>query len=272
MCDGSCEMLEKDYFDDYVKKSNMVWKWLVSKSASCEQVVSNICRLRNYSSEEMYDELLKIGFVFIPDTVGVSVLNDSRFSDLRLFTEKGNFLLTNRYIFPVRDMLGNILAFIGWYPDDKRYITTPSKLFRKDCLFFGLEQLKSTGIGSFYVLVEGIFDSIAVRSLGYNAIAQMGSIASPQKEVLYGMFKRLLAIPDADKTGREVVVTDRWKIPVGSSYLIWYDNREKAIKSDKQGKRIKDIDDLIKCYGKDYSRYLIDDAKEDSSRVISFKL
>ena len=266
-------MLDKQYYDEYVKTSGMVWDWLVSKSARVDQVVENICKLRKYDSQSMYEELLKVGFVFIPETLDVSILRNPKFSKLGLFTQNGRFLLTNRYMFPVRDMLGGILAFIGWYPDEKRYITTPSELFRKDCLFFGLDQLKGSGINSRYVLVEGIFDSIAVRSLGYNCVAQMGSSASPQKEVLYGLFSRLIAIPDADKTGREVVSKNKWRLPANSSYVVWYQNREENIvKQNSKEKGVKDIDDLVKVYGEEYSRYLLEDAMEDSSRVVSYKI
>ena len=264
-------MLNREYYEEYVKVSKLVWDWLVSKSNPNEQVVNNICTLRKYEDPEMVEELQKIGFVFIPETVDVSILKDPKFSKLGLFTQTGRFLLTNRYMFPVKDMLGNILAFIGWYPDEKRYITTPSELFMKDCLFFGLDQLSNTGINKKYILVEGIFDSISVRSIGYNCIAQMGSSTSPQKEVLYGLFSRLLGIPDADKTGREVVSKDKWRLPANSSYVVWYQNREKIIKVGQE-KGVKDIDDLIKLYGADYARELIDDAMQDRERVVSYKI
>ena len=129
----------------------------------------------------------------------------------------------------------NILALIGWYPDEKKYITTPSRLFSKKAILFGMEQLKYSGIGKKYFLVEGIFDSLSVRNLGLNCVALMGISAGSNTRVLYSLFSKLVAIPDNDTQGRKVIEKDLWKLPTGSSYLRWKDS-------------IKDIDDMTKKY------------------------
>ena len=216
--------------------------------------------MRGYKEDSMRSLLNKIGFSYISDSVDTSVLCRDQFSDFGL-VKNNNFILRNRYIFPVKDMLGNVLALIGWYPDEKKYITTPSRLYSTNGLFFGMEQLRTGQIKN-AVITEGIFDSLAVRSCGYNSFAQMGIITSEVKTTLYGVLgRRLLAIPDNDISGRRVVQQDRWHMPKGSSYMNWTTN-----------KNIKDIDDLYKYYGETGLKDLLDDAMSDYERVITYKI
>lgn len=255
-------MLDKEYYKDYTRRFNAIYKYLLGLSDPIEKVSEEICSLRKYTKPCMRAEIEKVGFIKVPDTADIRYVYENTFSDLGLCGNAGEFLLSGRYIFPVRDMMGNVIALIGWFPDEKRYITTPSALFSKSGLFFGMEQLGSSGIGSVYFLVEGIFDSLALRSLGYRAVAQMGISSSKEKEVLYGLFRRLIAIPDADERGREVLKGNKWKLPNGSSYLAWSYSKV----------RIKDVDDLIKYYDDETLKSLFDDAVMDTTAVITYKL
>lgn len=254
-------MLSQEEYKTYCNTFKAVWMYLKSVSEDNNVVIQNICRYRNYDIERMYDILNNIGFIFINkdkfDKRKIAVLS----KDYGLMTESGEFLLTDRFIFPVKDMLGNIIALIGWYPDEKKYITTPSKLFSKECLFFGMEQLGKVGIGHDFVLVEGIFDCISVQSLGLNCIAQMGIATSRYKETLYSLFRRIVAIPDADTEGRKVVAQDKWKLPVSGRYFRW---------SGTQG--IKDIDDLIRNYESEDVKELLLEVFNETDRVVTVKL
>lgn len=231
-------LLTKEEYQDYCRRFDIAWKYLNSCSYENTSVVNKMCELRGYSLDSSMPSMLKeIGFIYLDKKVFDETklkLVDAK-GDLGLFSSEGNFLLTTRFIFPVRDMLGNIIALIGWFPDEKKYITTPSRLFSKQGIFFGIEQLKTTGIGKKYFLVEGIFDCISVRSLGFNCVALMGISANNNSKVLYTLFNRLVAIPDNDKQGRQVIEKDLWYLPSSGSYLRWKVN-------------IKDIDDMIKNY------------------------
>lgn len=250
-------LLTQEEYKDYCSRFEIIWKYLRKCSYKEYDVISSICKLRDYSMEgSMPDIINDIGFVYLDgDKFNKDKLKPLN-KDLGLFSEEGNFLLLNRFIFPVRDMLGNIIALIGWFPDEKKYITTPSRLFSKRCMFFGMEQLKQTGIGKEYYIVEGIFDSLSIRSLGFNCVALMGISVSNYTKILYTLFKRVIAIPDNDKEGRGVVIEDKWGLPNNSSYL-----RLKG--------KFKDIDDVIKYY--DMSEVL-HDAWYESDRVIPLDL
>ena len=254
-------LLSKEEYDAYCNRFNTAYKYLQSVSYDSYDVVSKICEMRGYSKgSQMFDMLIKAGFVYLkPESVSFDVLRKiDKDGDLGLFNEKsGNFRLLNRFIFPVRDMLSNVIALIGWFPDEKKYITTPSKLFSKKCLFYGMEQLSKTGIGSSYFLVEGIFDALSLRSLGYNCVAMMGISASRYTEVLYTLFKNIVAIPDNDFEGRRVITEDRWKLPTSNGKYV-------RIKGN-----CKDIDDVIKSY--DVSG-VFNDIWSEFDRIITIEL
>lgn len=252
-------MLQKEYYNDYCKRFSLVWNYL--RSNTKVDTVSEICEIRHYDEDSMVKILKGIGFAKIENPDYMERFKLKEFSDLGLFSKKGDFLLVNRYIFPVKDMLGNVIALIGWLNDDKRYITTPSALFSKGGMFFGMEQLKQTGIGQNYVLVEGIFDSLSVRSLGLSCISMMGINTSKYKQVLYGLFKKIIAIPDGDGEGRKVIEQDRWKLNEGSKYLKW--------KNVSGIEGLKDIDDLCKLMDNNDLKNLLNSLWDERKKIIT---
>lgn len=258
-------------YREYCNKFKAVWEYLNKSSKDLNTITEEICKLRNYyNSEERWNKILKeTGVAFVTkESCDYDKLKGEKFKDLALFSKEGNFLLNERYIIPVRDMLGNIIALIGWYPDSKKYITTPSKFFSKDCLFFGLEQLKKTNIGKEYFVVEGIFDSLALRSLGFNAVAQMGIVDSRLKVIMYGLFNNIVAIPDNDKQGHKVVQKDGWNIPRNSSYLKWVGQASIG----DENINIKDIDNLINIFEEEDIKEVLRECFSKKERVIKLSL
>lgn len=269
-----------EYYKEYCKKYNVIWNYLRNNSTkSVDEITNDICTMRKYydSYERFKRVFQKVGIAYIDSSEkDIKELQNKSFDDMALFTEEGRFLLNCRYIVPVKDMLGNVIALIGWYPDDRKYITTPSKYFDRSSLFFGLEQLSETGIYKEYFLVEGIFDCIALRSYGFPAIAQMGVEMSRKKEVLYKLFKRLVAIPDNDKVGNRVLSNDLWKLPLGSSYLRWSGGLTQETKDDDSVEEanfyIKDIDILCKLFDEESIRQMLSRVLKIKDRVIKIRL
>lgn len=259
----------KDDYSEYCLNFKRVWNYLCSCSKPLDDIVSDVCNKRLYfNCEDRWKKLfLETGIAYVTeDTCDYSKLKLDEYKDLGLFSEDGYFLLNERYILPVKDITGNIIALIGWFPDNKKYITTPSRFFSKDCLFFGLEQISETGVNKDYFIVEGIFDSLNIRSLGYNAIAQMGINASSVKVALYGLFKRLVGIPDNDTQGRKVIKNNSWKLPVNASYLKWIG----GFGDDKLA--IKDIDRLCSLYEEDDIKELLKSCLNSKDNIIKIEL
>lgn len=258
-------------YKDYCNKFNNVWKYLQSCSKDIDTIVEEVCQHRLYfgSFEKWKNILSEVGISYVSsETCDYSKFESDTFNDLGLFSDEGRFLLNERYILPVKDMMGNVIALIGWYPDSKKYITTPSRFFSKDCLFFGMEQLGKTGLGKDYFLVEGIFDSLSIRALGFNAVAQMGIDTSRIKVILYGLFRRIVGIPDNDKQGRKVLKGDKWKLPVNASYLRWTGGFDNESGESDENLEIKDIDKLCSLFEDDSVRGMLEECLVRKNRVI----
>lgn len=256
-------MVGREEYADYCRRYDIAWKYLQSCSFEPESVIDSLSELRGYSKESpMWSTLKRYGFVYVDvDTFNFEKLKSIDKGDLGITRKDGDFLLYNRFIFPVRDMLGNVIALIGWQQgSERKYVTTPSRLFSKGCMFFGMEQLSKTGLGKPYILVEGIFDSLSVRSLGLNCIAMMGISSTRYKQVMYSLFGKLLAVPDCDKEGRRVVLNNEWKLPESGKYI-------KLVSSS-----IKDIDDLIKLCDPADVTALFKEAYAEKDRVIEVKI
>lgn len=247
----------ESYFNDMER----VWRYL-QKIGDSEKALSFLCEQRGYEIEEVRSTFKDAGMIWIDkDVVDMTLLQKlEMYEHMGLERKKrvggteertGKFLLEDRVVFPVRSVTGKIFAFIGWYPDVKKYITTPSALFSKNSLFYGMEQLGSSGSRPNLLLVEGIFDSLALRSVGVEntiVLATMGSNVQGLKRELYRLFNRIIAIPDRDSTGRKVVKNDGWSLPTGASYL--------RLKVGRELDGVKDIDDVVRLVGsegmKDY--------------------
>lgn len=242
-------------FEQVSKDMKIAWNYFLSLEEG--NTYEELCSLRFYQDPAMVAVLKEVGFVKLPETVSLEELKQlPSYSSLGLETKTGRCLLEGRFVFPVKDMLGNILALIGWFPDEKKYITTPSKYFSRSNLFFGLEQLTTSASKDVVFVCEGIFDSLSLRSLGYSAYATMGVELSRQKKLLYPLLgKRIVGVSDRDRVGNSVRESDRWSC---WKYLTWVGEYE-VEDEDVENIKIKDVDDLVKLYDSESLRQVFDE-------------
>ena len=182
---------------------------------------------------------------------------------LGILDSKGDYLLQGRFAIPIRDINHQVTALVGWYPDVKKYITTPTYGFSKDGQFFNIECYEKALTGDYekYVsengeiyeyskgvvyLVEGIFDTLTLRALGLPALGNMGLDMSLVKTEILTRFGKVIAIPDNDKAGRR---TNRYVSHLSSkrgTNSAWKIKNDHVIVQLPRG--VKDVDDFIKGY------------------------
>lgn len=257
-------MINLKEFELYAQDFARVWKYFQSLDSG--STYEELCSLRFYQDPSMVEVLKEVGFVKLPNAVDLEPLKSLlSYSELGLETKTDRCLLEGRFVFPVKDMLGNILALIGWYPDERKYITTPSKYFSRKHLFFGLEQLGSNLHSDVAFVCEGIFDSLSLRSLGYPAYATMGVELSKSKQLLFPLFgKTVIGVSDRDRAGATVRDYDRWNC---SRYLTWVGEYE--VEDDEiENIRIKDIDDLVKLFDSSSIKEVLEEEISNSQEKI----
>ena len=262
-------MIDLKEYEVYTQDFKRVWNYF--KTLENGSTYEELCSLRFYQDPSMVEALKTVGFIKLADAVDLEPLKKLQsYSMLGLETKTGRCLLEGRFVFPVKDMLGNILALIGWFPDEKKYITTPSKYFSRKHLFFGLEQLSSSKHSNVAFVCEGIFDSISLRSLGYPAYATMGVELTKSKQLLYPLLGRtVIGVSDRDRAGFVVRDTDKWKC---SKYLTWVGEYE-VEDEEIENIRIKDIDDLIKLYDSVSIKGVLEEELSNSQeRIIKLEL
>lgn len=210
------------YYRDCCKLLNEVYD--VIKGSFGESDYKDLASLRGYFDDNQVNLLktMNLGLCNIDE----SLLPESELlPDLGLVSKKENVILNGRYIIPVEDVAGNLCSLIGYYPDFKKYITLPTPYFSKECQFFNFKQayeLSWREYNGFVILVEGIFDCLSLRSIGLPCIATMGASVSVIKGELLKVFRKVLAIPDDDTTGRKALnrySKKGWKVPYNTTFL-----------------------------------------------------
>ncbi len=233
---------------------------------------SEICNFRGYVSKEQVDFIdnLNLGRCFIDD---VTSLGEHR-KELGLVSKNDKFIMPGRYIIPINDIVGNLVALVGWYPDKKKYITTPSIFFSKDVLFYNIDEayrLSWEKYDGVVFLVEGMFDCISLRSVGLPVMATMGSTVSYAKAEQLKLFKKVIGIPDNDKVGRRALNRYSkygWHVPYNATMLRV---KSEGLILDGVYYPVKDMDDFVKYYEADSVRDILlsyADSKEEVADLI----
>lgn len=219
--------------------------------------ISKLMEMRGYFSEEMRNFLEEYGVVLLNEGTDVEKLKNLK-SNINLFSEKGNFLLEGRFIIPIKDLTGRVISFVGWYPDDRKYITIKTKLFQRNYLLFGMEQLPCETL----FVCEGIFDSLHLRANGFNAVSVMGADISLVQREWCRLTSEIWGIPDNDNIGRRTVKNNKWDMP----YLVWY-GLKVDVPNSTESISIKDIDTLCNLF--DVKDVLNNIPKNSLNRVIN---
>ena len=237
---------------------------------STDEVIADVMTMRKYVvspyAKQIEATLREVG-VFKLDYYSeiqyiVPELTDEKAKLYGLVDRAGNYLLKGRYTIPIRDISGKVTALVGWYPDVKKYVTTPTYGFSKDGQFFNIEcysksfdgdypkykdeetgeVLESTGL---VYLVEGIFDTLSLRALGFPVLGNMGLDMSLMKTEILSRFGKVIAIPDNDKAGSG---TNPYlnRISGKGKKVEWLIKNENVIVQLPKG--VKDSDDLVKGY------------------------
>lgn len=236
-----------------VRKELTEFFYRVCEVYCTDQLILELMQARGYTDKAMFDTLKELG-VFKVDylselTFLVSGVTNDQLKAWGLVNKEGTFILGGRYVVPIKDIIGNVVALVGWHPKggSRKYVTTPTLGFSRDASFFNLDCFRlawEKWNGTVY-LVEGIFDTISLRSLGFAALGMQGLEMSPIKTQILSRFGKVIAIPDNDSSGRSVNPMTN-KFSGKSSKFIWHIENEHVFVVLPDG--VKDVDDFVKYY------------------------
>ncbi len=161
---------------------------------------------------------------------------------------------SRRVIFPIIDVVGNVIAFGGRVLDDSlpKYLNSPDTLaFRKRHNLFALNFAKKHCEESF-ILCEGYMDVIALHGAGFaNAVATLGTAITPEQARLMRRYApRVYICYDSDAAGKRA--TEK-----AIALLQQADVEVRIIHMEGA----KDPDELIRKKGKDAFVFALNRAK-----------
>lgn len=168
---------------------------------------------------------------------------------------------SNKVMFPVIDLRGNVVAFGGRVLDNSKpkYINTSDTLvYKKSRELFALNLAKNGNNGKL-ILCEGYMDVIALHSAGFtNAVAGLGTALTPEQVNLISRYaEEVYLCYDSDEAGQKAV---RAALSLFSKTGM----KVKVIRLEGG----KDPDEIIKNHGRDKFRRLL----EASNNDIEYKL
>ena len=167
----------------------------------------------------------------------------------------------HRVIVPIIDVRGNVVAFGGRVLDDSKpkYVnTSDTPVYKKSLGVFGLNFAKNSKEKSL-ILVEGYMDAISLHQAGFdNAIACLGTaLTSEMAHLLMRYSEEILLCYDADEAGQKAT-----QKAIGIFSSIGAKLRVIRLSGGK------DPDEILRTYGPERFRSLMDGASND----IEFKL
>ncbi len=126
-----------------------------------------------------------------------------RSSDGRYIVDR----FSDRVMFPIIDLRGNVIAFGGRIMSDKKpkYLNTSDTLaFKKSSNLFSLNNAKNTGQRTL-ILCEGYMDVIALNQAGFkNAVATLGTAITSEQALLIKRYAdEVIICYDMDEAGQK---------------------------------------------------------------------
>lgn len=210
--------------------------------------------------------ITKFGLGYAPDSWDSLLrhLKDKGFSisDMVIagVVKKGNKgyydIFRNRVMTPIIDVRGNVIAFGGRVLDDSKpkYINSSDTLvYKKTNELFALNFAKDSGQESL-ILCEGYMDAIAMHQSGFNnAVAGCGTaLTSEQVRLISRYSKEVLLAYDSDEAGQKALTK--------AVSLFNQTDVKVKIPSLIGG---KDPDEIIKLYGRDKFKGILDSASNE---------
>lgn len=206
----------------------------VSEDTGIQQIRKQLNEIVNiFKSQPDYRDLVKVfaeevrnlevetltecdSFMLQPETP-VDILPEELRHDSLGFCRGDYFVFEGRYVYPVKDVHGDVMGFCGYDKfEEPKYLDSKNYGYKaKSYSCWGMEKLPEYYRSTEPVyIVEGIVCALYLRQSNLQSLALLGSNASPYMvEVIKRFGDRAIIIHDADDAGSKFRKVIRRKIP-----------------------------------------------------------
>ena len=191
--------------------------------------------------------LTAVDSFMVPDDLLVKEIPEEFRHDSYGFVEGSRIIYSGRYVFPIKDVTGDVAGFVGYDKfEEPKYLDSKNYGYKaKQTMIYGMETLYDE---DYIVMCEGSVCKLFMQQEGIHSGAFLGSHMTPYViEILKRFKRRCLVIPDADDAGNKL----KWQVKkyLPEAFVV-------------QSKIAKDIDDSRKIVG-------CDEIAEDIKRKIA---
>ena len=224
-------------------------KYLTNRALSMETIKLFGIGYASHQFNELYIYLKQKGY------------SDSLLLESGLFlTSKNGKMIydrfTDRIIYPIFDLSKKVIAFGGRVLDGSlpKYLNSPENiLFNKSKVLYGFHVAK-TSPSSYFILVEGYMDVIAMHQAGFSqTVASLGTaFTSGHAKLLKRYTKEVVILYDSDGAGQKATLR---AIPILRNEGI----KVKVLQLEEG----KDPDEFLKTHGYEAMKKLLEEAPVD---------
>lgn len=199
--------------DDLRVKLNELVEFFKGRPQYLEEVTLFAEKVRNLKVQSLLD---CDSFMVQPDTLITEIPEDLQHDSLG-FCRNDYIIFSGRYVYPVKDVRGNVMGFCGYDKfSEMKYLDSINFGYKaKTYSCWGMEKLPEYYNNDKPVyFVEGIVCAIYLRQEGLQALAMLGSNISPYMiEVIKRFGNRAIFICDADEAGNHCRSMLRRRVP-----------------------------------------------------------
>lgn len=166
------------------------------------------------------DYFLSKGCFFVPNEdymreyLGIATMNET----YDIYNYEGACKWLWHVVFPIRNAIGELVGFAGYNPLSKmllknnemsgentpippKYIYSSKSVFDRGSYLFIPNGYTKCVEDGYAIIVDGMFDTMTIGSLGYNAIGMLGSKVSDKLLFMLSFVKTVYVIGDNDEAG-----------------------------------------------------------------------
>lgn len=202
---------------------------------------------------------------FVNDEMVSGWLPDEFRAESLGFVRGNNVIFAGRLVYPVMDVMGDVMGFCGWDKVNKpKYLDSRNQGYKaKHATFYGMETLNEAYRNNQPVyIVEGIVCCLYLRSQGLQAYAMLGSNLTPYVLAILRRFgSRLVVIPDNDTVGKSVTDINDNNQNAGNKFVAQI-KKELPLAKVIQSVIAKDIDDTRLYNNGEYEQQFLQELRQ----------
>ena len=172
------------------------------------------------------------------------------------FTHNGNLVYQGRFVYPVKDVYGDVMGWCGYDKfEPPKYLDSLTYGYKaKNTTLYGMEKMRDYYSSDQPVFVtEGIVCTLWLRQEGFQALASLGSHLTPYViQILKRFGDRLIMVPDSDEAGLKYKKQCEYVLPNARVM------QSRVAKDIDDSRQVNDglVDELRRCFNRFYRSQL----------------